>query len=256
MKLLHFSDYHLEYFRKLDTLTVMGIPFHDIIVIGGDFCDITMFKEYEKEVIEHLKLLKKKCKKLFWIMGNHEYYGNKKNMVEVEEYLQKKLPFLTIVGLEPHLELFEDKAIVMSTLWTNFNNFNPLDVLRVRQGINDYSLIRENGEYLEPEHILGLYVNNTMTIEQYIREYPEKEFYIITHHSPSFKSTAEPFVNDPKTSAYSSNLENLMYDYGNIKYWLHGHLHHDTAYTINKTTIVGTKPKKYYSYDNGTQYYY
>lgn len=256
MKLLHFSDYHLEYFKKFDKLTIMGIPYHDIIVIGGDFCDFSMFIDKEKDIIDYLKFVKKKCKKLFWIMGNHEYYGNKFNMVDVELYLQKKLPFLTIVGIEPHLEIYENNAIVMSTLWTNFNNFNPLDVLKVQQGINDYSLIREKGKVITPEHILGLYVNNTMMIEYYIRENLDKEFYIITHHSPSFKSTSELFMNDPKTSAFSSNLEQLMYDYGNIKYWLHGHLHNDTAYTINNTTIVGTKPKKYYSYDNDTQYYY
>ena len=256
MKLLHFSDYHYEYFKKFDKLTVMGLPYHDIIVIGGDFCEFSLFKEKEKLVIDHLKLLKSKCDKLFWIMGNHEYYGNKKNMVEVEEYLQKKLPFLTIIGLEPQIEIIENQAIIMSTLWTNFNNYNPMDVLRVRRGINDFSLIRENGELLEPDHILGLYVNNTMTIEQYIREHSEKELYIITHHSPSFKSTADEFVNSPLTSAYSSNLENLMYEYENIKYWLHGHLHNDTAYTINKTTIVGTRPKKYYSYVDHVQYSY
>lgn len=56
-------------------------------------------------------------------------------------------------------------------------------------------------------------------------------------NAPSIRSLLEIFKNDPVTSAYASNLEELISKY-NPLYWIHGHIHNPVRYKIEEAEVI------------------
>lgn len=60
---------------------------------------------------------------------------------------------------------------------------------------------------------------------------------VVTHHAPSIQSVPEIYHKDPVTSAYASNLEDLILEYQPL-YWIHGHIHTPCCYKIGETEAI------------------
>jgi len=71
---------------------------------------------------------------------------------------------------------------------------------------------------------------------------------VVTHHGPSLKSVSVGFHKDMTTAAYVSDLEEFI-DLHQPQFWLHGHLHNSSDYTIGKCRIL-CNPKGYAGEEN------
>ncbi|SHL29057.1 metallophosphoesterase family protein [Chryseobacterium contaminans] len=75
---------------------------------------------------------------------------------------------------------------------------------------------------------------------------------VVTHHAPSIQSVPEHYKEDPLTSAYASNLEDMITEHQPL-YWIHGHIHSPSRYKIGKTEIIcnphGYIDEKYNGYE-------
>ena len=58
---------------------------------------------------------------------------------------------------------------------------------------------------------------------------------VITHHYPSFQSTAPKYQQDLDSAAFGSDLEHWM---GRAALWVHGHTHSSFDYLLNGTRVV------------------
>jgi len=58
---------------------------------------------------------------------------------------------------------------------------------------------------------------------------------VITHHYPSFQSTAPMYQQDLGSAAFGSDLEHWM---GRAALWVHGHTHSSFDYGLNGTRVV------------------
>ena len=58
---------------------------------------------------------------------------------------------------------------------------------------------------------------------------------VITHHYPSFQSTAPMYQQDLGSAAFGSDLEHWM---GRAALWVHGHTHSSFDYVLNGTRVV------------------
>jgi len=74
-------------------------------------------------------------------------------------------------------------------------------------------------------------------LQESLEECRNEKNFVITHHAPSIKSVPEIYKDDPVTSAYGSNLEELIIRY-KPSYWIHGHIHTPTRYKIDQTEII------------------
>ena len=56
-----------------------------------------------------------------------------------------------------------------------------------------------------------------------------------SHHLPSIRSVAPPYINDLSSAGFASHLDDLL---GYSELWIHGHTHTNFDYVANKTRII------------------
>lgn len=212
------SDLHLE-FRKNDILSLFDKIKNfnmankvDYLILAGD---ITNFKNLP--LLEKLfNFIKDDYKKIFYVLGNHEYYdSNKKdNVLVTYKNMIKSFDDKIILLENESFDLDSNTVISGATLWTDIK-------LEDCGSTNDTRYIRwdEISEaHFRSKNFLKELQNN-------------KKHIIVTHHMPSL------LLIDKKYSSYSSagfasNCEDIFTP--NMLFWLHGHTH-----TPNNTMIKG-----------------
>ncbi len=211
------SDLHLE-FRKDNFTKLFNVIKNfnevnkaDYLILAGD---ITNFKNLPL-LGKLFNFVKDDYKKIFYVLGNHEYYGSKKedNVLEVYKNLITDSFNDKVILLENEaFNLTDDIMLSGTTLWTELK-------LEDCGSTNDTRYIRRD-EILEAH----------FKAKSFLRELPsDKKHIVITHHLPSL------LLIDKKYSAYSSSgfasdCEDIFKP--NILYWTYGHSH-----TPNKSII-------------------
>lgn len=66
---------------------------------------------------------------------------------------------------------------------------------------------------------------------------------VVTHHAPSLRSVAPEYRTDPVSSAFASDLEDLVTSSG-ASLWIHGHTHFVVDYRLGKTRVI-SNPRGY-----------
>ena len=69
---------------------------------------------------------------------------------------------------------------------------------------------------------------------------------MITHHSPSPQSVKGRY--EDSVGMYSTNMEKFIQSNDNIKYWVHGHIHHNNDYKVGECRII-SNPRGYSGYE-------
>jgi Icc-related predicted phosphoesterase len=218
----------------------------DVLVLAGD---IVLGEKIEK----HKKFfddVSKKFSRVIYIPGNHEYYGgdfNKTN-IKITEFITMNYPNITYSCFG------EDRDFLYGTMWSNFNDHNPISMASAQYRMNDFKLIKNGTRKFTPQDAYSEFSE----FESYIKAYvygvgnDQEEWggcllappIIITHHAPSFKSVHREYRASDINGAYASNLEQLMID-GKVKLWVHGHVHNSNNYMVGSTRVV-SNPRGYF----------
>lgn len=262
MILDYVSDLHLEINNELYVSKRYSDPYADCLVLAGDIVTYNAIDPAKTDVQHRgirkrfLKLLQtdwNMYKKIYWIPGNHEYYNFyfKDADAAGAEFARILDPRLQILNNET-VELDDNNVLIASTLWTDFNNSNPIDMEIVRSSMNDYNEIALNKKEhskpktpftkkmkLTPEHILKEHKNSLNFIKTENEKYSSKRRVVVTHHAISDRSISPNFHSSTNNnSGYYTRLDDWISDSG-IQVWIHGHTHHDVNYTIGSTRILG-----------------
>jgi hypothetical protein len=131
------------------------------------------------------------------------------------------------------------------TLWTNCNNHDPVTMMTLQYGMNDYRVITNDERgftKLRPVHTLE---RHAATVN-YIRNHLADKTVVVTHHAPSFQSIAPEYAGEPELNGgYASDLTELMLDHPQIAYWCHGHMHAPFDYAVGDYARVLCNPRGY-----------
>lgn len=232
------SDIHLEFDRHPDdflgALHNTGEYEEDILVLAGD---ITY-----KNRVRWINLIALRFKYVIYILGNHEYYTqNLDNTVaKTREALSDNVYLLnnetiTIEGVNFH----------GTTLWTDFDNGNPITYIQARHGLNDFRKIRVNHglERFTPQKA---HTEHNVA-KQFLLDNVKEGDIVITHHAPSFQSCDPKFKQDSLNGAYMSNLDDFVLSL-KPSHWIHGHIHHTSDYMIGDTRVL-CNPRGYVDVD-------
>lgn len=209
----------------------------DYLILAGDIVDYP-----NREIIlpEFINSIKKYYKQIFYILGNHEYYGTRLIRKKIEQHEKKKnreveIDTEEIKSLEEQViseyrqicnslditflendeyEISDKISIFGCTLWTN---------------IEDIAYKRMTDRlYLTPEEIRKMHNFSREKIkhliETQLEKKSEKKIIIITHHLPSYKLINRKYDDDITNSAFASNCDDLFIA-KNISYWIFGHSH-------------------------------
>lgn len=241
MKIRICSDLHSEFWVTnqaeaktkiiLERFALPIMPNEDetVLVIAGDLGSLHNFKQ-QKFI---LGLLSERFKAIIICGGNHEWYGGD-YVIDAPRYAELYEGFGNI--FTNYSTVLSGINFITTTLWTNFNNQNPFDMLAVQQGMNDFSQIKFDGERLTPNHLLTEHQVNLVCLQECLEKSKGKTV-VVTHHAPSFKSIPVVYQTSKINSGYASDLEYLFGEY-DINLWIHGHTHEAKDYYIGKTRIV------------------
>lgn len=226
MKIQILSDLHIEF----SPFIIPDID-SDIVILAGD---IHVGEQGIKWAINNIQ-----DKIVLYVLGNHEFYG--KAYPKLVNKLKNLATGTNVIVLENNSICIEDTIFLGCTLWTDFELFgNPRHAgYEATQKMMDYRKIRVSPKYSKLRSLDTTIINKKSVswLKQNILTNTTKKMVIITHHAPSSKSIPIKYKTDILSSAYASNLDELVLESG-AKLWIHGHIHSQLDYTIGLTRIV------------------
>ncbi|ASK29968.1 phosphoesterase [Chryseobacterium sp. T16E-39] len=241
MKIQIISDLHQEFGS-----TDLSFDKADVVVLAGDINLGTKGIEWIKDKISK--------KPVIYVLGNHEYYKGSypKTLNKIKEAAKDSAVFV----LEDSFVDIEDVRFHGATLWTDFSIFgNPVQYGMICQPrMNDYKKIKRDPSYSKMRTIdtFKIHQFSRIALQENLEKSRGLKNIVVTHHAPSIQSVPVEYKNDPLTSAYASDLEDLIIEYKPL-YWVHGHIHTPCRYTIENTEIIcnphGYIDEKYNGYE-------
>jgi len=246
MKITVVSDLHLECCEHRHGIPDLGEG--EILILGGDILCARHFKKNGP----HRKIYQgflQKCADSFddvlYIAGNHEAYGY--NYEGSWDVLKENLPS-GIHLMEDSVVKISDWVFFGSTLWSDFRNGNILEMMEASQCMNDYKTIRITSKYrkMNPDDTYGFYKKSKQFLLDQLEVFKNDKVWVLTHHAPSYQSVHPKYKNSGITNgAYVSDLDDLIYNHPQIKYWSHGHTHNSFDYKIGDCRVI-CNPRGYY----------
>jgi UDP-2,3-diacylglucosamine pyrophosphatase LpxH len=234
------SDLHLEFLKHYNAakftaeiLPIMENEKNQTLLLAGDILTAKTVTEYSP----FIDSLSKRFKHVVIIAGNHEhyYFVHTQTYSTLKEYYSQ---WENITLLENEDIVIDDVAIFGATLWTDFNNNDPMDKLYARQSMNDFMIIKDDNTFtFTPDKSVDLHKESLKHIEQFIKKYSNHKKIIMTHHAPSYISVSSKYKNSALNPAFFSNLDKLVESSG-AEYWIHGHMHEFVRYKIGQTDVI------------------
>jgi Icc-related predicted phosphoesterase len=236
MKVKVASDLHLEFLNSFEEIPDLGTA--DILVLAGDIFPAKYLKTNGKLKDIYLRFVDK-CSKDFshilYVLGNHCYYGY--NYEGSKRKIKEHLPH--------NFQILDNDTVAINnwnflgfTLWTDFRNENALEMMEAAQVMNDYKVIRITPKYrkLNPTDTLNFHKDSKKYLLNQLQTLNDNVF-VISHHAPSYQSVPQQFKKHAN-GAYCSNLDDLIVNHPQIKYWVHGHTHNAFNYMIEGCRVI------------------
>ena len=146
MKIALASDLHLEF----GPITLNNDENADVLVLAGDICVAAHFKEAGPTYTKHLakeyrQFFDHVCKEfpqVIYILGNHESYSG--DVAHTYNILKHHLDYANLHILEKATWTYQDWTFVGGTLWTDMNREDPLTLMHVKSGMNDFREVKNS----------------------------------------------------------------------------------------------------------------
>lgn len=228
------SDLHLEFYKDCSEVKIEDTD-ADFIILSGDI--------HTKANAVKWLLDQNISKPIFYVCGNHEFYGTKwpKNIDKLKEAAKGT----NIHVLENDYYIYKDLVILGCTFWTDYKLLEPvvpqsLAMNTCEQGMNDFFRIRNsnnNYKQLRAKDLLQAHKESLDFLSAYLEVFKDLNIGIITHHSPSIKCIDPKYHNDILSAAYASNLDEFV-AYSGAKFWITGHTHYKYKFMLGDTLVL------------------
>jgi predicted phosphodiesterase len=182
-------------------------------------------------------------KQSIYVPGNHEYYNNVFQELQKEfSYLELTLPNVNI--LNNRWMEFNGIDFYGTTLWTDYNLFNPDDdpIIKERSKAEaaycmaDHAVIMmENGDRFSTDDAEQEHIKSRSWLEEELSKPKTKKRVVITHHGPTDTVVNPRFIGDRLNPAFYSNLEHL---FETVDLWIYGHTHYDVDFMAGDCRVV------------------
>jgi predicted phosphodiesterase len=240
------SDVHLEFNESGHGIPDLGSA--DALILGGDILCARHFKTdgpLKKVYKDFLQKCSDNFEHVIYIKGNHEPWGH--TYQGTHDLIKENLPS-NIYLLENDYVKIKNIIFLGATLWTDFFNENPLEMMEAQRYMRDYTSIRIGSNYrkLRPEDTLGFHKQSKQFLIEKLEEFKNEKIWVCTHHAPSYQSIHPKYRAETMNGAFASNLDDLILNNPQIKYWSHGHTHDSFDYMIGGCRVI-CNPRGYYT---------
>ena len=248
MKIRVCSDLHLECCEHGHGIPDLGEG--DVLILGGDILCARHFKKdgpLRKVYDDFLQKCADNFDYTLYIAGNHEPYGY--NYEGTWNVLKEQMP-VGIHLLENDYVKIKDWVFLGATLWTDFRNENALEMMEASRYLNDYKTIRIGSNYrkLNPDDTLKFHKKSKLFLQQKLEEFKDTKTWVLTHHAPSYQSINSKYKMERTNGSYASDLDDLILDNPQIKYFSHGHTHSSFRYKIGECEVI-CNPRGYFGHN-------
>lgn len=208
------SDVHLEFIPHLERFNEEFTG--ENLLLCGD-----IGKPHTKVFKLFLNHCSQNFKRVFFVCGNHEYYGHTMDNVETElERIKDHYPNVYFMNM--HSIEFDDFIIAGATLWSNI----PTSIYdEIAKLINDYRYVyKAKGVPVRPIDTTRLHHEHVKFLREALVRASEtaKPLVFMTHHAPLFNCVKPEFLTN-KNHAFCSDLHELFKE--PLKLWAFGHTH-------------------------------
>lgn len=244
MKLLVYSDLHLDLYPLKLQLEPDFLQTIDVVVLAGDITEGSKGLHWARETFPD--------KAIVYVDGNHEFYG---------QNWDKHVDAMRELARQREIHYLENDAITIGgvrflgcTLWTDFalqGADTKLEAMSTaRQRMNDYKRIKISPQpelYWQLKHRLfpamaaRRHQESRRWLEEQLSQGDPQNTVVVTHHAPHPRSMPEDFAGHPLSPCYASALDGLM---GRAHTWIHGHIHDSANYFVGGTRVV-SNPRGY-----------
>lgn len=245
----YLSDLHTE----LQTLpvSIQNIEKDDVCILAGDIASADYFREErtdadarkaQKRFNYLMNSLHDTHEHILYVLGNHEHYGSVFDTTKfrLSEYL-KRNNYDKVTILDNDVFKLDGVLFVGATLWTDYNNANPMDMMTCMGGMNDYRWIyKDMRNSIDAPFILNKHYESkeyikTILFENLRVQKTTDKIVVITHHAPSKQAERRDYSS--LSPAFVSNLDHVYGDY-EVSYWIHGHTHYNTEYKMGEIKVL------------------
>ncbi len=228
MKIQYCSDLHLEFpenkkFLERNPIEAIG----DILILAGDIVPFAVMNQHN----DFFDDVSAKFEMVFWIPGNHEYYHF--DIADKPAILKENIRS-NVVLLNNQTIIYNNIELIFTTLWSHIS---PAYQWQVQQSVNDFYLIKINNSKLEPHHFNQLHQCCFDFLQQAVKQNPDKQKVIVTHHVPTLMNYPAQYKNSPINDAFAVELYPFI-ENCNATHWIYGHHHvNTTEFTIGNTIM-------------------
>lgn len=234
MRLHILSDLHLE-FGKIKLPEVDA----DVTVLAGDISVGLMGIEWALQTFPWHR-------PVIYVMGNHEFYGQRV-MMELWKAAQEKVKDTHVFLLENEAVEIDGVRFLGCTLWTDFALFGgghrPLAMVDAL-ALYDFSSIitahsagysRHKARLFTPQTSLNLHKVSRACLDRELSKPFDGKTVVVSHHAPHLGSLAPRWAQDPISPCFVSNLPDLV---ERADLWIHGHTHDGFDYQVGRCRVV------------------
>jgi len=251
MKIATGSDLHLEF----QSLNISNKENADVLILAGDIMVSSLLytkdetsilidsgREFKVKKSNEFHTFFQKCcqefKNVIYVLGNHEYYNGK--YPDSINSIKENLSYL------PNLHILEKESIkinnilfVCGTMWTNFNNNDPLEMLKIARYMTDFKrIVVDNGIFSPYDAYKDHNIFMNFVKEELAKPEHDKVV-IVTHHCPSMKCVPLEYSEDNRVNhGYISNYDCFILQNPKITHWICGHSHNKLDTMIGNTNII------------------
>lgn len=220
MNIQYLSDLHLEFPRN--SIFFKENPIikkSDILIMAGDIMNIHQKNEY------FLDYISREFEQVYWIAGNHEFYGSTIPDGESYELLFRD----NVMLLNNTSKVINETIFIFSTMWTNIK---PDIAFMVKENLNDFHHIK-NMTIAKYNYLHDISMN---FIGGELKKQHNNKV-VVTHHVPTFFNKNPEYNNFLDAAFYVENFD-FIYDY-KPDFWIYGHNHYNVEpFKINETTLL------------------
>lgn len=235
MKIKVWSDLHLEFRdHQFDHIHIEHPDDKETtLLLAGDIGLGMGARPFVEEMCKHFK-------HVLLICGNHEYYHqpdfNKVNE-DWQKYELEEAP-KNFNFLYNDWRLLDGVRFLGGSMWTDFNDGDPISMGAAHRIMNDYADIKCGGMPITPHFTMR---EHDRFMDFLIAKFDEPfdgPTVVMSHHSPGNELKRRGHRGDRIGSAYFADIEEVIGNHNKVKLWVHGHTHRNWDYMINETRVI------------------
>lgn len=226
-----YSDIHLEFYKDYPKIPCLK----KYLILAGDIGKIntTCFHKF-------LEYCNSKWMKVFYVLGNHEYYHSRKTIEKLEKEYELLFQSYENIELLNRKKIFIDNWYILGcTLWSYYCNDLPDNLINCLTKIKKKDYIKNRIKSIDKNDYNNLHIQDMKWL---LKSYNQNEnTIIITHYPLIYEGTSHPKYDNKTYKEKQLFANNINLKPNNKLVCISGHTHFSYDFTKNHIRYIANQ---------------